>query len=166
MHAMRLKLSTILHCVGYLDFYIVVIALLCASCTKQIPADWPVPTLSLPAQSKLVRVNIVSRCDFHKRAWYIEFRSRLSGVQVRSHVESCLKPLGYRRSAYAGWEDTVHESYVLSDNSLEVQLVNHKDWQFLPENYKGRFDFAYYVYLNEPLDEGVVLEAYRCGEPL
>jgi len=135
-------------------------------CAKQMPADWPIPTLTLPAQSELVRVLVVSNSTFHEREWVLEFRSQLSGNEVRDHVESCLKPLGYRRSAIAGWEDTICEAYFLPDGSLEISLVNNKDWHLLPKDHKGSFDFRYNVCMNEPLEEGVVLPGYEEGEPL
>jgi hypothetical protein len=84
--------------------------LLSAGCarpvSRELPADWPIPQLTLAASWELrTQVGAMHRLDpakYQQPMWLAAFDNDHDWPGVVAHVESCLKPLGYWRSKSHG----------------------------------------------------------------
>jgi hypothetical protein len=73
-----------------------ILLFLLAGCTTagyQLPTNWPVKELTLPADAKLVRK--VSVLQLEDKSWMAFIDSSSGYDKFIEHVESCLKPLSY-----------------------------------------------------------------------
>lgn len=122
-----------------MNWRIAVICILClAACapraSRQLPADWPIAALTLDPAWELKRdVGAMHRIDpakYKDPTWVVVFEKKHDWPGVVSHVEGCLKPLGYLRSKSHGTDNPLGldlpetRTYYTPDFLTEVLVSN------------------------------------------
>ena len=76
------------------------------SASRELPPDWPVPKLTLDPDWVLLRkataMHVLDPVKYPDPEWIVIFESDDTWLDVVAHVESCLKPLGWRCSRHKG----------------------------------------------------------------
>ena len=142
--------------VSYRLLYVVL--LLAAGCTMlaksdpELPADWPIPQLTLPAEIK-VKAGPAAMHEkdpsLTDKEWIVGFNKDDNWPAMIDHVETCLKPLGYWRAKHQGGADNPLgldlpevRNYYSPDYLIEVRLSHGAYFDvFGPKN----LEFALWV---------------------
>jgi hypothetical protein len=147
------------------------LALSSAGCAKRItheaklPADWPVPQLTLPADIELkAGPEAMHRIDPSRtdKKWVVAFNKDDNWPAFVAHVEGCLKPLDYWRSKEKGLNNPLGldvpemRTYYSPDYLTEVAITHGAYFDAIgPRD----IEFAMYIIVYEdvpPLFESFV----------